>query len=391
MKSLAVTHLVAFIAFVTMSACSIQKDTHEANKTTGQLRDTTNEMNQETKRLSNNTELLKQQSDFLAKRTEDLERELVTSQAYTVFLMNLDRLFNRYSMSEKQEALNKDSDRTAFAAATVLAMPFQFWKGDYSEKKTDFLDWRFEMTVQPLMSQTAAHIPRDFKVNVECPTTIWGTVVDKVKDLFRAEKECPSDDYKAIASIGSQLHKTMEDYDHVVQAAGFQHLNLYDVFMMALRGRKETERKELLPKTVTVLLQFEREAIYVLQLRHNYLPMLILGRMSNFADQDLLERRSSLNNGQLVDIGWNNPSSKTAANDEQLKQWIRAMELTLQTRFDLKSVGIEPEYNQLFLKILRGVDFGQKEILAKIPANTPSAHDQLLRRFAEAYTQVINP
>jgi hypothetical protein len=371
-------------AVLGVSACSIQKDTHEANKTTGQLRDTTNEMNKETKRLSDNTEKLKQQSDFLAKRTEDLERELVTSQAYTTFLMNLDRLFNRFAMSDEQAALNKESDRTAFAAATVLAMPFQFWKGDFKEKKLEFLDWRFEMSVQPLMSQTAAHIPRDFKVDVQCPTV--ATVIDKV---FKGQ-DCPSEDYKAIASIGSQLHKTMEDYNAVIQAAGYEHLNLYDVFVMALRNRKVSERKEALPRTVTVILQFQREAEYILQLRHNYLPMLILGRMSNFSEQSLLEKRNSIMNGQVLDIGWNNPNSKQWANDEQLKQWTRAMELSLQTRFDLKSMGIEPEYNQLFLKILRGVDFGQKDILAKIPANTQSAHDQLLRRFAEAYTQVVN-
>jgi len=353
-------------------SCSVGKDASATRKTTESLKNTTEDMNETTKKLqtstaqmSQTTEALNAKTEHLAKRTDDLESELVNKESYAMTTMNLDNLFNRTAVSGQDSQLNSETDMLIYAGAAVHSMLFQYWKGDFNET-LDVLDERFRLAIEILFVRCLKHIPRTFEVN---PLS-------------------PNDSYKAIASLGAKLEEQSLGYQTALANAKLEKLSLYDVVMMGLRGRGQMERAEKLPKAAAMVLRYKQEAIYMMQLRHNYLPMMVLTRMSDFQDQSLAARLQSLILGQTVDLGIADGLSPSSADEEQLKEWTKWLNNAVETRVALKAMGIQPEFNQVFVKTLKGVNYEQAKILA-IPLASATPRQKLLREFTEAWAKVM--
>ncbi len=106
---------------------------------------------------------------------------------------------------------------------------------------------------------------------------------------------------------------------------------------------------------------------------------MVVARMTDFQDRKDFGRLLMWFSGQKVDIN--------KVNNEQLKEWTTWLNKASQTRKDLRSVGIEPEYNKVLAELFAGIDFGQAAILAN---TQPDARGLLLRDFTVAYNRVLN-
>jgi hypothetical protein len=374
-----------------LSACSMGKDVSDTRKTTQQMNDTTKDMDQKMHDLNDTTQKLNKYSKQISERTNDLEREAVTDSAYRSMTENLDKLFGRDATpGTNDSSLNPEPDMVSYAGAIIYSMSFQYWKNNYDEDIA-FLDWRFDLSSEALMTRCLKHIPRDFEVDVLNPNY----------------------SYKAIASLGSKLELELLPYSMALQQAGLSNMSLYDVMMLSLRDRNQVDRTEQLPKTIAFLQQFIREVEYIIQLRHNYLPIEVVARMVNspesaiagiqlpsnaFQDQGMFGRGASAFLTQRIDLGLGSNvdalSGKNTASNEQLKEWTHWLNEAYETRQSLKAMGIAPRYNQMFLRILQKVDFGQKDIaklVGQSRGGAASARIQLLSDFASAYDRVAYP
>lgn len=118
----------------------------------------------------------------------------------------------------------------------------------------------------------------------------------------------------------------------------------------------------------------------MLQLRHNIYPVMVVTRMTDFVERGDLRRLLMAKRGQKVDIKRFNP--------EMLKEWTSWLEKASQTRADLLSADIQPQYNRMLADIVAGVDFGQKEILAR--GLVSDERGRLEYGFARAYQKAVS-
>ncbi len=333
--------------------CGMIKDTQEMKKTTEEMNDTSRDINV--------------QSHDLAKNTHFLRNDLTAKESCDKVQASLDNLFGRDS--DGVDSLNRsESNMLVSAKTTVLAMLNQFWRGEYADLEIASLDERFALHLELVFARSVEHIPRTFAVDP-------GGLMP------------PDGAYKAIASLGVFMDLLSVELASTLKSRELPRLSMYDVIVEALRNRGQSERTELLPKSAAMVLRFKREAIYLLQLRHNYLPMVVLGRMTDFQDRNVASRASVLMFGLSQDLGVSEARSSTSVDDEQLKEWIGYLESALQTRQALQEMGIAPEYNSQMMSIVQKVDFGQRQLLASSATNV-TPREQLFRDFAKVYTAV---
>ncbi len=328
---------------IVMSACSLKKTAEDTAKTTKEMNETTKDLKDLTLSLGSN---------------------VTYKESHATMVIHLDRLFQETAAHHKGVAdsvwqfffgKNEEPDLFADAAFTILAMHFQFWEGQYDQDINE-LDKRLELGAELLFDRLFKHIPRNPKVDVARP------------DLS----------YRGMAALGAKMDEVDRRYERGLVRRGLPHMTFYDYVVQALRNRDALARSEALPRAAAKILQWEPEAVYLLQLRHNILPVMVLARLTDFQDRKDMRRLWMWWSGQKVDLSKINP--------EQLKEWTLWLKKAKQTRKDLREIGIEPQYNSMFNELLEGVDFGQKEIMAK---TNPNAREMILRDFAAAYMSVV--
>lgn len=342
--------LLAGSCLIFASACSLKKTAEDTAQTTKEMNETTKD--------------LKDTSNDLKDRTVSLESKMTYKESHATMVIHLDRLFQETaahnlglvnSVWQLFFGKNEEPDLFADAAFTILAMHFQFWEGQIDQDINE-LDKRLELGAELLFDRLFKHIPRQPKVDVNRP------------DLA----------YKAMAALGAKMDEVDPRYERGLVRRGLPRMTFYDYVVQALRNRDALARAEALPRAAAKILQWEPEAVYLLQLRHNVFPVMVMARLTDFQDRKDLRRLWMWWRGQKVDLAKVNP--------EQLKEWTRWLKKAKQTRKDLREIGIEPQYNSTFNELLDGVDFGQKEILAK---TNPDAREMVFRDFAAAYVSVV--
>ena len=336
-----------------LTACSIKKDAEEMKET---------------------TERVEKHAEHLSKRTDDLETEAVFDKAYEKTNEHLDLLFWENG-KEGKRGYPANIDLMTYASSAIESMYFQFWKGDYYET-VGVLDRRFALAVETFFVRVSKYIPRHFDVNR----------VD-IAGLIPVRNLRPSREQKALGALGSQLHRMRPEY---VEAWMIRHakdpVSFYDAILLALKNGEALERTETLAKTVGKILEYKQEAIYLLQMRHNFLPVMVMARMGDFQNRGLGGQLRAWLFGQTVQLTHKDPS--LSASPEQLKTWTEWLRQARQTRETLRAVGIEPRYNSTFVGLLKGLDFGQKEILSR-PGAIRSGRMALEHQLAVEFEQVV--
>lgn len=316
-----------------ISACSLKDNAEKMVETSNDIRD---------------------RSAHLAKRTDDLEAELGKVETWKNFETSTKALFANPS----------EAEMLLYAGATIEGLPFQVWKGDYNEDQ-NMMDIRFKYSAEYLFVRCLSYIPRDFAV----------------------DRLLPNSDYKAVASLAVKLDRLSNELEMTYQKRKVTPRSFYDVVIEALTNRNIQARSEFYPKASAMILTYRREAIYLLQLRHNYLPMMVLGRITDLQERGNVGRlwmRLGISDANQVDL------NAQGVSFEEIKEWKTWLDQALATRQALRQLGIQPEYNSSFVGILSRVNFGQAKWLTGPP---PAEHNSLQKakyELAKSYMAVVN-
>lgn len=338
----------ALFSVAFLSGCDLKKTADEMKSSTNEIRDISKDLSEDTTFLRN---------------------DLTEKESTLMVLTSLNNLFgfsasNDGLSSASDNGLKSEANMMVQAKLAVISMYFQYWKGGREE--LGLLDQRFEEHSEMFFGRVREHIPRDFQVDVTNP------------DAF----------YVAVASLGASLDIENQKYKNALKAADLPNFSFYEVIKSALQNRNDPERPTLLPRAEIMIRKFQRDAFYLLQLRHNYLPMMVLGEMTKLQDMGLTGRVWARQIGMSVDMGVDRPEDPRSVGDDEAKQWLEWLNMAAETRQALRDMGVKPEYNTTFNYILQGVDFGQQKILA-MPATDLTPRQKLFRELAETYTRVV--
>ena len=336
------------------SACSVIKDSKDMKKTLGELN---------------------QKGDQLAKRISDVEQEATFDRSYKSFIEETERLFgeNGKDGSNPESTLSCDPDMVVYAQAAMQSLLFQFWKGDYSDT-IPTLDNRYALSVDTFFARVNKHIPRTYDVNVMAPNR----------------------SYKGIAALGALLHSVRPEYVDGLNKANLPSLSFYEVTVMALQNRNINGPQPLLPKTMNKVLEWKQEAVYVLQLRHNFLPLMVFARLTDLQDRkdmNFLGLRLPLDKMMLAlkgtKVSLNNADPQFRIEDAQLRLWTYWLNSAMETRRVLREMGFTPKYNVTFGTLLNALDFGQDELSKQPTSALTSDRLKLEYSFAQAYLKTV--
>lgn len=325
-----------------------------------EMQKTANDMKHTTRRVEDS-------SKHLEKSTSYLHHDMTYKESDEVMTNRLAMLFGETAAENVgvvQDAwnyffgLSNEPDLFKFAGVTILSMHWQFWKGDYGDDLRE-LDSRMYWAVESLFLGTFKHTPRD-----------------GIVDVWRPDRS-----FRGVAALGAKLDMVSDFMHDILSAHGLPDSIFYDMIVTALRNRNAYVRTEQFPRATEKVLQWEPEATYMLQLRHNIYPLMVVTRMTDFIECGDLCRLVMLKFGRTVDIKKFNP--------EMLKEWTLWLEKASKTRADLLSAKIQPQYNSKIAELVAGIDFGQEKILAHAPGPDSSERDQLEFRFARAYQQAV--
>jgi len=341
--------LIAVTA-ITCSACSVIKDSKEMKGTLGDLN---------------------RKGDELAKRISDVEQEATFDRSYKSFQEETEKLFAENGKDDVVE-----SDMVIHAQAAISSMLFQFWKGDYADNLAA-LDNRFALHADMFFARVNGKADENKTVDV-------GGVVNAVAG--------PSRGYKGVAALGAFMHVMRPEYAEALKKNNLPRLSLYDVTIMALKARNANGPQPLLPKTMDKVLEWKQEAVYTLQLRHNFLPLMVAARLANlkvrgewFANPRLM--LDVLTGMDPISL---NKAEPKKIDDRQLKVWIQWLKGALETRQQLRALGFEPAYNRSFGTLLNALNFGQAEILRNAPTSVSSERARMEYEFTQVYVKVAS-
>lgn len=298
------------------------------------------------KRSMKNMDEVNDESKHLSKRTDDLERELVNKEANTTESDFLDNLYGEGKFSNNQVSEATMLQEAGFA---VEAMHFQYWKGDYNEPMA-VLDYFMKQALELMFTHSASHIPSDLN-----------------PDILQ-----PDRNFKAVAALATQLDRLRPEYAANLARAGLSELSAYDVILEALKNQDSGVRSERLPKAAAMVLLWKQQAIYMLQLRQIYLPVLVVALTTEFQGQKDIGLKfwdtrlwDSFQPGALtIDLATQDPTRKIVP--EQLKVYTTWLNQALQTRQALRDLGIQPQSNSTLSRILRNVRFALPPQMEKV-------------------------
>lgn len=344
----------AIAAVVGLSGCGALKDAKDMKKTT-------EEMNKKT--------------DHLQKRTDDMEREFKVGETTEKFTMFMDRLFGENGMgieSRQSGESNPETEMLAEAEKAIRALKFQFWNGDYNESSTETLDRDFEKSALLFFTRIRKYVRLNNDVNIP--------LVDGV---------IPDRGFKGIASLGARMHRVEDGLIKALALRGLPaNTSFYEVVMEALRDRDMAVQGGLFPKAKKAVLEWKREAFFTVQLRHNYLPMMVISRVTKFADLGNVGRSAILVNGLRANL--NDPDPELKVSNALLIETTEWLNQALETRERLRAMGVKPKYNAMMGTILHKVDLGQADIIAGRASSGDKERDKLLLAFATAYQKVVS-
>ena len=340
--------LVWILTFATLAGCGLKQTADDLKSSTEELRD--------------NSRTLRDSASQLAKRTDDLEFEATYDRSTAVMKENLRSLWREDLPLGKSLVLpNGEADQLIYAGITIKSMWFQFWKGDYRESLAD-LDQRFDEGTRILFTRIMAHAPADGNV---------GGLLGYVPDFS----------WTGVAALGASLDYVSDRYKEAALRAGLTKYTYYDLILQALRQRHGADEPTPFPRTIKRLRSYGTFVEYVVQLRHNFLPVMVACFLTDFKDQWMAVRAYSTLFGQKTDLA--------RFDATELNEWTHWLRDAKRTRLDLRAAGIEPKFNPVLRRMLKNIDFDQARWLAQ-PFDRLGGADRARAEFAAAFSDVAN-
>lgn len=310
------TFLGVILSVALLSACSAKKDLDK-------MMDTTEEMGKTTKDMNNTTKEMNETTKEMGDRMEDAFHGLREGIGEEKMELHYEKL------------LEADTTGTKIEHALIFfaAMDFQHWQGDHEDddKKRDQLIYK----------------------NVEYFFSKINDIVDddqSVKTPLLSSKK--RNHWKALGALAVAMSKIHPDQQSLSEKLNFTPLSFYDILASGLKQKEQYEKGEDVPSWVEKVLEKEDVAIYLMQLRHNFLKGVILGEMSDFEEGWF--------DGMINKVGYAWMGSKvnlSEFNNAQMKKWVELLWKSRKTQELLEGLGEELQFNSVLVNSFAKVQF----------------------------------
>lgn len=305
--------------------CSALDDVKDTKKTTDDLNNKT-------------SVLLDTTTDLRDKSKKDISNERVNAR-----------------LDDIEKATN-DISRIVKATELCKSFVFQQWSGrstETAELKNDL----YEDAMFSLLPRLAAMINQNYDLNtmnsitpphagsVTTPSGILQNVAGAASSMVGA----PDDNWKSLASIAAVMEIVERDQQIAALKTGVPAESIYSLIVKGLQYKSLYNRdKTLVPKYAVQVLIWEKEAVFMLQLRHNYLPMMVMSRMSDYASSQNQEAMALGRAiwGKSLDVERLDNAAKI---EEHGVHWLQE---ALETQRVLTRLGYKLEFNTVLKKMV---------------------------------------
>lgn len=319
------------------TACSLKKDAET--------------MRDATKNIETNSKQLTTENNRLSKNMRQVECEN-----------------GRNAAIEAMSAAEGDSQRFKAAAKFMVFNEFQKWTGDYGdsvELREDYLEQAVKIFFPTVMSW----INRNTPINIEDDPIYFAN------DAF-------GKDFRKAGAMAAEMDYTLDEQKQFASAAGVPVHSMYSLIVSGLSMRGAKARGEAIPKYATWVIKWKVDAVYLLQLRHNFLIAKVLGLVSNFSDNYV--------NKILMSTWATRWLLKTdvdldAIDDEALEEYTELLNKAEETRADLLRLGFKPQYNSVIMDSWKSLNFKtsqrQQQFTETLKSNLIKAREKSLAEY----------
>jgi hypothetical protein len=164
-----------------------------------------------------------------------------------------------------------DTTKLAEAAAYFQAMPYEFWAGHGNNlKELSKRDDYIYNDIRYTLYNIDQYINHDFKLP---------GMVDMNNNSYRI--------LSALSAAMSEVHpyQTRKAAEN-----NFQVRSVYDVVTDALIQKDFYRKSKSMPRSVDIVLQYENECKYLLEIRYNHLLLIATSFLTYIGDKNLLEK-----------------------------------------------------------------------------------------------------
>lgn len=310
-----------------------KKTTDELNKKTGTLLDTTTDLRDKSKKDVSN-ERIDARLDDLGKAKNDMTRIIKATELCKSFV-------------------------------------FQQWSGTGTETSAESKMRLYKDAMFGLLPRLAAMINQNYDLNTmnsimpqnAPPITTPSGILQNASGSASSLAGAPDDNWKNLASIAATMDLIEEDQQTAAVKSGVPAESIYSLIVKGLQYKAIYNRdKSLVPAYAVQVLIWEREAVFMLQLRHNYLPMMMMSRMSTYMTSESREAMA------LGKAWMGKPLSADqldngAKIEEHGVQWLQS---ALETQRVLKKLGYPLQFNNVLKTMLSQLNF---EVPGEMKAN----------------------
>ncbi len=318
-------HLLILATAIFITGCSIKKDMEETKQTT-----------EEMKGISQSIKTSQEYLTILARAG--------SSGAFTV------EQFERVKHAEKL------SDKLELTTAYFAGMEYQYWLGwgqDTQELRESMWAKGIEMFFSHIDGLVDDHFPMSGS---------WWTLGYKL-----------SDDQETLGIVSVGMSKVSTEQERMTKKFGIKSYSAYDLIKEGLKYKVDYESGHSVPEWAVKVLRNEKTAIYLLQLRHNFYPLIVLSRMTNVEDSPKWFLAKSLVQDIQIDL--------TQFSKAELDYYQELLNKGLDARMYLeRTLCIQPQYSKLTQHFYSSAVFAMGEYNGK-------RADSFLRILASA-TQI---
>ena len=235
------------LATVLLCSCSMPKNMDDMKKTTQDMKKVTDKMAKLT--------------EHIEKRTEDIfqgSREVVSVERQNISI---------------DDVLNSDGfgKRLKRSMVYFLSMEYQHWTGNYK----DDLKER-----EQLMAEAVDNFFSDIDDLIDDKMPVSTPIIPSFVPYFgRAQRNW--ENLSILSLTMSKVHSKQEEY---AKAHALKVYSMYSMITEGLAMEPKYNNGEKVPKWAESVIEHEHEAVYLLQLRHNFYPFLIASKITNIED-----------------------------------------------------------------------------------------------------------
>jgi len=207
-----------------------------------------------------------------AEEMKGISKSLKTSQEYLT-IMARSGSAGAFSVEQfrKIKEANTVSEKLAEATVYFAGMEYQYWVG-WGQDTQALRESMWAKNLEMFFVQTDQLVKNSYPF-----AGTWWSLGYK-----------PDPKMETLGVIAISMSKLAEEQHRMTQRTGIKSVSAYDMIKEGLKYKADYDAGKPIPEWAKVVVKKQKTAIYLLQLRHNFFPLLVLAQMSALKDNPKL-------------------------------------------------------------------------------------------------------